>query len=79
MAQGRNDIHEVMRLLDYDERLTALVLSVVTTRRDAISSATYMVESASVMAIALSGMEKMRLASKMRDTADELERQVMFG
>jgi hypothetical protein len=75
----RYDIHEVMRLMSYDDRLTALVCSVISTRRDAISSAIYMVESASVMSIALSGREKTRLASKMRDTADELERQVMVG
>jgi len=75
----RSDIHEVMRSMSYDERLTALVCSVISTRRDAISSAEYMIESASVMSIALSGREKTRLAHKMRDTADELERQVMVG
>jgi hypothetical protein len=75
----RNDIHELMRKMSFDNRLTALVCSVISTRRDAIASATYMIESASVMAIALSRREKTILVSKMRDTADELERQVMVG
>jgi hypothetical protein len=76
---ARHDIHELMRSMNYNERLTALVCSVISTRRDAIASAEYMIESASVMSIALSGREKTRLALKMRDTADELERQVMVG
>jgi len=75
----RHDIHEIMRSLSYDERLTALVCSVISTKREAIASAIYMVESASVMSIALSAREKTRLALKMRDTADELEKQVMVG
>jgi hypothetical protein len=75
----RNDIHELMRTLSFDERLTALVLSVVSTKRDAVTSAIYMIESASAMSVVLSGREKTRLALKMRDTADELERQVMVG
>jgi len=76
---ARHDIHEIMRSLNYDERLTALVCSVISTKREAIASAIYMVESASVMSIALSAREKTRLALKMRDTADELEKQVMVG
>jgi hypothetical protein len=52
---------------------------VIRTKTEALASAVYLVESASVMSLALSSREKTRLALKMRDTADELERQVMVG
>ena len=75
----RNDIHEMMRTMSFDERLCALVLSVVSTKRDALASTVYMIESASVMSVVLSAREKTKVALKMRDTADEIERQVMVG
>lgn len=75
----RHDIHEMMRSMNYNERLTALVLSVVSTKREALASTIYMVESASVMSFALSAREKTKLALKMRDTADEIEKAVMVG
>ena len=79
LAGMRHDIHEALRGLNYDERLTALIVSVVRSRPEALASATYLVESASVMTVGLSSREKTKLALRMRDIADEIERDAMLG
>lgn len=75
----RYDIHEALRGLNYDERLTALIVSVVRSRPEALASAAYLIESASVMSIALSKREKALLVARTRDIADEIERDAMLA
>jgi len=74
----RHDIHEFVRSMSYDDRLTALVCSVIRTKQEALASAVYLVESANVMSFAMSTRERLKLVSKMHDVADELERSVML-
>jgi hypothetical protein len=74
---ARNDVHELLRSMDFDSRLTALALSVIRSRPEALASATYLVESASVLSVALSRSEKIRLVARARDIIDEVERSAM--
>jgi hypothetical protein len=73
----RDDIHELLRSMNYSARLTALALSVIRTKPEALASATYLVESASVLSVALSRSEKIRLVARARDIIDEVEREAM--
>jgi hypothetical protein len=74
MRPNARKIHNTLRVLPVDDRVAALVVSLIERRPDAVDSVLSLIAAIGVLTRGLSLVNRFALAEAMRDCADVIER-----